>query len=98
MHGLEHRSLPWMQVAASSHPQPALQSCSEVSDDVAKHVIRDDDIKLAWIADHLHGERVHVYVLRLDLRILRGNFFEHALPQTTGVRHAVPFVAHQNSP
>ena len=91
-------SMPRTQITARGHPQPALQSRREIGDDVAKHVVGDDDIKPARIAHHLHTERVHVHVLRLDLWILRGDFLEHALPQTAGVRHGVRFVAHQHSP
>src|ERR1019366_4619219 len=66
-------------------------------DYVAKHVVGDDDIELARIAHHLHAERVHVHVLRFDLRILCRHFFEYALPQAAGVRHGVRLVAHQHS-
>src|ERR1700674_92567 len=98
MYGLKHRSLSRTQIAARGHPQAALQSGSKIADDVAKHVVGDEDIKSARIAHHLHGERVHVHALRFDLRILRGDLLEHALPQASGMSHGVRFVAHQHSP
>ena len=37
-------------------------------------------------------------MLRLDLRVLCRDFFEHALPQTAGVRHGIRLVTHQHPP
>ena len=80
MNRLEHRNVSGTQIAARGHPQAALQSRSKIGDDVAEHVVGDDDIEPARIAHHLHAERVHVHVLRLDLRILGSHLLEHSLP------------------
>src|SRR5580693_939214 len=49
--GFEHRGFAGMDVAAGGHAQAALQGGGEVGDDVAEHVVGDDEVKLAWIAD-----------------------------------------------
>src|SRR6476469_7622845 len=72
-----------MDVAAGGHAQPALQGRGQVGDDVAKHIVGYDHIKLFGIAGHVHAERVHVHVLRLNLRIFGGDDLENALPQAT---------------
>src|SRR5919201_2686356 len=86
-----------MNVAACGHAQAALQRSGKVGNDVAKHVIGDDDVELPRIANHLQAERVHVHVLRLDLGILARHNFEHALPQAVRVRKHVRLVAHKYS-
>src|SRR5205807_5808127 len=86
-----------MNVSAGRHPEPTLQSRSQVGDDVAKHVVRHDHVELAGITHHLHAERIHVHVRRLDLRIFPAYFLEHALPQPARMRHGIRFVAHQHA-
>jgi len=86
-----------MQVGARGHPEAALQSGGEIGDDIAEHIICDDDVEAARIAHHLHAERVDVHVLRFDLRKRRRDFLEHALPQAAGVGHGVGLVAHQDA-
>ena len=44
-----------MDVAAGSHPQTTLKSGREIGDDIAEHIVGDDDLKLARIADNLHA-------------------------------------------
>ena len=80
MYRLEHRCLAGMNICAGRHTQTALQSGGEVGDNVAKHVIGHDHIERAWIAHHLHAQRVHVHVLGFDLGMLTANFLKHALP------------------
>jgi len=77
--------------------EAALQSGGEIGDDIAEHIICDDDVEAARIAHHLHAERVDVHVLRFDLRKRRRDFLEHALPQAAGVGHGVGLVAHQDA-
>ena len=55
MHRLEHRSLSRMDVSTRCHSQATLQSGSEVGDDVAEHIVSDDNIELPRIAHHLHA-------------------------------------------
>ena len=78
-----------MNVAAGSHAEASLKRGGEVGDDVAKHVVGDDDIKVAGLADHLKAESVNVHVFRGNLRKFLGNFFEGALPETASVGHGV---------
>src|SRR5438552_16185796 len=85
-----------MNVAAGSHPEPALEPSCKVSDDVAEHVVGDNHIELARVADHLRAESVHVHVLGFNLRIFRAEFFEYSLPKAACVSHGVRFVAHEN--
>ena len=77
-------------------PRPPCKPGSEVGDDVSEHIVGDDDIELAGIADHLHAEGVDVQMLRGDFGIFGADFFEHPLPEASGVRHGVGLVAHQN--
>ena len=53
MHGLEHRSLTGMDIPARCHAQTTLDPGSKVADNVAKHVVGDNDIELSRIAHHL---------------------------------------------
>jgi folate-binding protein YgfZ len=85
-----------MNIPAGRHAQPSLQSGREIGDDVPEHVVGDDHVELARVAHHLHAERVDVHVLRGNFWKLRAHFFENALPQPTGVGHGIGFVAHQN--
>jgi hypothetical protein len=91
---LEHRSLPVMNIPAGSHAEASLQSRGKVGDDIAEHVVGDDDVELAWVADHLHAERVHIHVLGGDAGECGADLFEHPLPQTSGVSHGIRLVAH----
>jgi len=93
---LKHRGAAWVDVAARGHAEAALESRGEVCDDVAKHIVGDNDIELARVADHLHAEGVDVHVLRGDPGIFGADFFEHSLPETAGVGHRVGLVAHQD--
>ena len=69
-----------MDISTSRHPQPALQARPQVGDDVAKHVVGHNHVKLPRIENHLRAQSVHVHVLRLDLGKLAAYFLEDALP------------------
>src|SRR5579862_1848596 len=96
MDGLEHAGASRMNVAAGSHAEASLESGGKVGNDVAEHIVGDDDVELTRIADHLHAERVDVHVLRGDLRIFGADGFKNALPKTSGVSHGVRLVAEQD--
>src|ERR1700733_10307096 len=96
MNWLEHRRFPRMNIATGSHTQPALQSSCEVGDDIAEHVVGDDDVELARVANHLHAKSVNVHVLSGNLWIFGTYFFEDSLPEASRVRHGVGLIAHQN--
>src|SRR5580700_4365216 len=86
-----------MNVATGGHAQPALQAGGEIGDNVAEHIVGDDDIELAGVAHYLHAERVHVHVFRLELRIFGAHVFKHTLPQASSMGHGVRLVAHEYS-
>src|SRR6266852_7633382 len=90
-----------MDVSAGGHAQPALKAGGEVGDDVAEHVVGYDYVERPRVADQGGAERVHVHVLRLDLRIFGGDLFadlfKRPLPQSSGVGHGVGLVAHQDA-
>src|SRR5271165_2609085 len=94
---LEHRRLAGMNIPTGRHTQPSLQPGGEIGDDVAEHVVGHDYIKRPRIAHQVHAERIHIHVLRRDLRMLAAHFLEHALPQAAGVGHGIRFVGHENS-
>ncbi len=97
MYRLEHRRLPWVDVSAGGHAQPALQAGGKVGNDVTEHVVGHDYVEGPRVADHLGTKRVHVEVLGGDLRILFTYLLEYALPQASGVSHGVRLVAHENA-
>ena len=68
-----------MNVAAGGHAEATLQAGGQVGDDVAEHIVGDDYVERARVADHLGAERVHVHVLGLDLRIFCADLFEQVL-------------------
>ena len=93
---LEHRRLPRMNVPAGRHSQSALDACSKIGDDVAEHIIRDNNVELPRVAHHLHAQGVHIHMFGRDLRILARHVFERSLPQTSGVGHGIGLIAHEN--
>src|SRR5689334_22300654 len=96
MYWLEHRRAAWMNIAACRHPKASLKRGGKIRDDVAEHIVGDDHIKLPRVADHLHAKRIHVHMLRPDVRILSTDFFEYTLPQPPGVSHSIRLVTHQH--
>src|SRR6185312_10493024 len=94
VHRLEHRRLPRMDVARRRHAETALEGRTEVGHDVAEQVVGDDDLELPRVEHHVHRQRVDVIVRRLDSRVLRRDFLEHALPQRVPLLHGVALVGH----
>src|SRR5579863_6560470 len=86
-----------MNIPAGRHAEATLQSSGEVGDDVAEHIIGHNHVERPRISDHLHAEGVHAHVLHGDLRKFAAYFFEHALPQATGVGHGIRLIAHQDT-
>src|SRR5579872_146913 len=86
-----------MDIATGGHTKPTLECRRQIGDDIAEHVVRDDDVKLAGIADHLHAERIHVHVFRFHLWILGGYLFENTLPKAAGMGHGIGLVTHEHT-
>src|SRR5438128_5137886 len=59
---LKHRRLAGMNVPARRHAQTTLQPRSQIGNDVAEHVVVDDDIKLPRVPHHVQTHRLHVHV------------------------------------
>src|SRR5437899_3457892 len=87
-----------MEIAGGRETESAGELCSEVADDVAEKIAGDDHVKLARIANDLHGQGVDVKVAGVDLRIFLADLLEDALPEVVGEGHGVGFVAHANAP
>jgi folate-binding protein YgfZ len=94
--GFKHRGASGMNVATGCHAEASLQGRGKVSDYVAEHVVGDNHVERMWFANHLQTECVHVHVLRRDVWIFGGDFFEDALPESAGVAHDIGLVAHQD--
>src|SRR5579883_174627 len=94
MDRLEKRSATRMNVSGGGQAQAAGELCAEVADDVTEEVARNNDVELAWVADHLHGERINIEVAGFDFGILRTKLLEDALPEVVSERHGVGLVAH----
>ena len=97
--GLVHRdaALVGVEVAAGGDAEAALARGAEIGDDVAEHVVRDDDVELAGILDHQEADRVDVAVRELDGRILLRHLLGGALPEAEDVREDVRLAAEREA-
>src|SRR2546425_7370707 len=59
---LKHRRLTGMNVPARRHAQTTLEPRSQIGNDVAEHVVGDDDIKLPRVPHHLKAKGIHIHV------------------------------------
>ena len=83
-----------IDVATCGDSHPTLNHRSEVGDDVAEHVIGDDDVEPLRVFDEPHGSGVHVGIIALDVRvILLADFVEGALPEIECVSQHVGLAA-----
>src|SRR5262245_31821765 len=64
------------------HAHRACQHGGLGGEDVAKEVLRGDDVEVARTPDQVHGHRVHEDGLVLDDGILAGHLVRHLAPQT----------------
>src|ERR1700677_900584 len=97
MYRFEHRCLAGVNISAGGQAQAALKPGGEVGDDIAEHVVGHDYVEWAWVAHHLHTERVYIHVLRFDLWMFAADFFEYSLPKTSGVSHGIRLIAHEHA-
>src|SRR4051812_49842567 len=86
-----------MNVSTRSHAETPLQAGGKVGDNVAENIIGNDHVKLPRVSDHLRAESVHVHVFSFNLRIFGADFFEHALPQASGIGHGIGLVGHEHT-
>ncbi len=82
---LEHRHALGIDIGSGGRPHTALDHGAQVGDDISEHVRGHDDVEPLGILDHPHGDRIHVGVVGLDVRILFGHLGEGAHPQIVGV-------------
>src|SRR5207249_8184384 len=94
---LEHGRPRRMEIPPRAQPQPAGKLRSQVADDVAKQIARDNHIELPRIANNLHRQRVNKKVPRVNVRVLLADFLEHTLPQAVRKSHGIRLVAHAHA-
>ena len=56
-------------------------------DDVAEHVLGDDDVELAGVLDDLHGTVVHEHLAVLHLGVLSLQAVHDRTPEAAGIQH-----------
>ena len=83
-----------IQVSGGGHPQPPLQGGPQIGHDIAEHVAGHDHLETLRRPHQLHGQGVHVQVLRLDPGVARRDLAENPLPQVVPVGQDVGLVAH----
>src|SRR5579883_1407560 len=98
MDRLEKRSATRMNVSGGGQAQAAGELRAEVADDVTEEVARNNDVELAWIADHLHGQRINIKVAGFDFGVLWTKLLEDALPEVMSEGHGVGLIAHAEAP
>src|SRR5436309_2369587 len=82
-----------MEVGAGGDPEAAYQAGAEIGQDVAVQVVRDDDLEALGFTHELERQRVHVPVLRRDVRVFLRQRLEPILPDAVR-RNRVRLVAH----
>ncbi len=83
-----------MDVSRRRQAEAAGELRAEVTDDVAKEVAGHNNVKLAGIADDLHGQRINKEMARIDVRVFLADFLENALPEAVSESHGIGLVAH----
>src|SRR5699024_3587264 len=81
-----------VQVARCCQADATGYSGGQVGNNVAEHVVGDDDIKPARIGGHEDGGRIHVQVVMGDVRVFCCDLVDDAVPQMSGVDQHVMFV------
>ncbi len=73
-----------VQVARCGQPHPTLKHGTQVGDDIAEHVGRDDHVESFGVRHHPHAARVDMLIVALDLRVFTPDFGEGPYPQVVG--------------
>ena len=86
-HGLEHAgpTRVRVEVAAGRDSHAALNHGTQVRDDVAEHVRRDDHVVVLGILDHPHAASIDVVVVRFDVAVLFRHVLERTPPQVMAI-------------
>src|SRR6188472_1838632 len=58
-----------------------------IGQDIAEHVLSDDDIEARWLPDQVHRHRIDQHMLHFDIGIVGGNACGDAAPETRGLQH-----------
>ena len=69
------------------HADRAGDHGSFVRQDIAEHILGNDDVKLGGVLHDLHGAVVHEHLAVLHVRVLGLQPVHHGAPQTAGVQH-----------
>ena len=92
--GFEHAGALRVEVAAGGDAHAALDHGAEIGDDIAEHVIGDDDIEPFGVFDEPHGGGVDVGIIAGDIgKILLADLVKGAFPEVKGVGQHVGFAA-----
>ncbi len=81
-----------VDVAAGCQADAAGDRRTDVGEDVSEQVVGDHDVEPLGLGQEEHGRSVHVAVVASDLRELRGDLVEGALPQRSRVDQHVGLV------
>ena len=68
-------------------PQRAENPATLITQDIAKHVFHDHDIKAGGIKAQVRGGRVHQDMVDRDLGIIAMDFIEDLVPEHAGFQH-----------
>ena len=90
---LKHGNTRRINIATSCNTHTALNHCTKVSDDVAKHIIGHDHIEPFGIFYKPHSRRVYVSVICLNTRVLFFHFIKCALPKIPSIGQHICFSA-----
>src|SRR3972149_7871749 len=96
MDRLKHGNPVRIDVSRGGHAQSPLEGGAEVCDDVAKHVVRNDNLELLWFTDHLHGQSIDEEMFGHHIRVLGCYFVEGSLPEVVSVAQGVTLVCHSH--
>ena len=75
------------RLAEAARPSPPVTARGDVREDVAEHVLGDDDVDALGRGHDLHREAVDERVPHLDVRVLRCDLVDDAAPQPRRVEH-----------
>ena len=75
------------QTGRGDHADRAGDHGGLVGDDVAEHVLGNDDVELAGVLDNLHGTVVHEHLAVLHLGVLSLQAVHDRTPEAAGIQH-----------
>ena len=90
VHRLEEPRAAVGEACRRRHPEPAGDRRGEVGEDVAEHVLGDDDVELLWRRRELHRRVVDEHVLDAHAGELRRHLVDDATPHAATSRARSP--------